>query len=204
VDFLGIRMKLKPFYIYALLITAALIFLFIFTMDSGKDVNTVSDKEMPDDEIHKSFRDSAAQNPGRGNVSSVVKDHIEMLRKKVEANPQDTLLLKQYADMLAQAHRPKEAIVHYFTILNVNPGRTDVLFALAYVYYNMKDYDNTEKMTNRILLYDEDNVQAKFNLGVIAAARGEKEKAKLIWEKLVKENPGSDIARKAKESINRI
>jgi tetratricopeptide (TPR) repeat protein len=188
------------------LILAALIFLFFFTQNSGTDSanNSITGKEMPEDEIHKGLKNPGTGSPGKDNVSGSVMHQLEALKKEVEENPGDTVKLKQYADLLAQAHNPKEAIVYYYTILNVNPGRTDVLFALAYIYYNLKDYDNTEKMTNRILLYDENNLQAKFNLGVIAAARGEKEKARSIWKKLIQGNPGTDIARKSEESLKKI
>ena len=127
-----------------------------------------------------------------------------MLKKKADEDPKDTLAIREYADMLAAAHKPEEAITYYNRILDLNPARKDILFSLAFLYYNKKDYLNAEKVTNRVFLYDKDNLQARYNLGAIAAANGDNEKAKLIWNKLIKEHPNTDEAKLAQSSLSKL
>jgi len=196
-------MKVKPIYIYGAIVLVAALYLILFT---GKDEDNkippedITSKEMPQDDIHRGLN----QSPNKENVIENVKHQLEILKKEVDKNPKDTLAIREYADMLAAAHKPDESITYYNMILKTNPKRADILFSLAFVYYNMKDYLNAEKVTNRILLYDENNLQAKYNIGAIAAAGGDKEKAKLIWNKLIKEYPNTDASKLAQSSISKL
>ena len=191
-------MKLKPIYIYGGVVVLAIIFL-----SSNKDSDTPEDvqsNQMPNDDIHKGLK----QPPGKNNVSSEVKRHLEMLKKAVEENPKDTMKMREYADFLSAAHQPDEALSYYNNILKVNPKRTDILFSLAYIYFNKKDYNKAEDIVNKILLFEPDNTEAMYNLGAIAASNGDKEKAKTQWEKLVKNYPGSDAAKLAGSSLKKL
>lgn len=194
-------MKLKPVYIYGGVVILAIIFLIFFSpnKDSGTSESAQSN-QMPNDDIHKGLQ----QPPGKNNVSSEVKRHLEMLKKAVEENPKDTLKMREYADFLSAAHQPDEAVSYYNDILKVNPKRPDVLFSLAYIYFNKKDYNKAEDLVNKILLFEPDNTEAMYNLGAIAASNGDKEKAKTQWEKLVKNYHGSDAAKLAESSLKKL
>jgi len=198
-------MKIKPLYIYTGVVVLAIVFLVFFTSrnDSGVPEN-INPNQMPDDDVHKGLKDQVQAPPGKGNVSSEIKHRLEMLKKAVEENPKDTLKMKEYADFLASAHHPDEAIKYYYNILNINPRRSDILFSLAYIYYNKKNYEKAEEVISKILLYEPDNTQAIYNLGAIAASRGDIQKAKAQWEKLVKNYPGSDEAKLAEGSLKKL
>ena len=194
-------MKIKPIYIYGSVVVLAIIFLVFFTSRNDSNIpENVQNNQMPDDDIHKGLQ----QPPGKDNVSSEVKRHLEMLKKEVEENPKDTLKMREYADFLSAAHQPDEAIIYYNNILNVNPKRSDVLFSLAYIYFNKKDYDKAEGLVNKILLYEPDNTEAMYNLGAIAASNGDKQKAKTQWEKLIKNYPGSNASKLAESSLKKL
>ena len=193
-------MKIKPVYIYGTIILAAALYLIFFSGNNQVQSTNIPNKEMPQDDIHKGLN----QPPNKENVMENIKHQLDMLKKKVDENPKDTMALREYADLLASAHKPDEAITNYNKILNVNPARTDILFSLAFVYYNRNDYLNAEKVTNRIFLYDKDNLQARYNMGAIAAAGGDIEKAKLIWNKLIKEHPNSETSKLAQSSLNKL
>ncbi len=107
----------------------------------------------------------------------------------------------RYADYLTAAHQFDSAIPVYEEILAKNPKRTDVYFALTFIYYNRKEFTRAEEVTNKVLGYDKNNLQAKYNLGAIAAAEGDKEKARTLWTKLLDENPGSREADLAKNGL---
>ena len=190
-------MKIKPLYIYGTLAVAAIIFLIFFTSrDNGESAIT---DQMPQDEIHKQMENETP--PGKGNVSNEFYQQLEMLRKDVEENPADTAKLMRYADYLTAAHQFDSAIPVYEEILAKNPKRTDVYFALTFIYYNRKEFTRAEEVTNKVLGYDKNNLQAKYNLGAIAAAEGDKEKARTLWTKLLDENPGSREADLAKNGL---
>ena len=193
-------MKIKLVYIYGVIILAAALYLIFYTGKDQVHTDDVSNKEMPQDDIHKGLN----QPPNKENVTENIKHQLDILKKEVDENPKDTLAIREYADMLTAAHKPDQAIIYYNKVLNVNPGRTDILFSLAFVYYNMKDYPNAEKVTNRIFLYEKNNLQARYNLGAIAATSGDIEKAKLIWNKLIKEHPNTEASKLAQSSLSRL
>lgn len=194
-------MKIKPIYIYGSVVVLAIIFLVFF--NSGNDSNipqNVQNNQMPNDSIYKGLQAP----PGKNNVSSDVKHHIEMLKKAVEENPKDTLKMREYADFLSAAHQQDEAITYYNKILSVNPKRSDVLFSLAYIYFNKKNFNEAEDLVNKILQYEPDNTEAIYNLGAIAASSGDKQKAKTQWEKLIKNYPGSNASKLAESSLRKL
>jgi tetratricopeptide (TPR) repeat protein len=127
-----------------------------------------------------------------------------MLKEEVEENPKDTLKIREYADFLSAAHQPDEAINYYYNILSVNPKRSDILFSLAYIYFNKKNYDKAEDLVNKVLLYEPDNTEALYNLGAIAASKGDKQKARTQWEKLIKNYPGSNASKLAESSLKKL
>ncbi len=57
---------------------------------------------------------------------------------------------------------------------------------------------------NKILSIDKDNLQARYNLGAVAANQGDYARAKIIWSDLVKNYPGTEMAALAKESLSKL
>jgi tetratricopeptide (TPR) repeat protein len=199
--------QIKPLYLYGALVVLAIVFLIIFTSGDNAGSNgtaNLSEQQMPDDDIHRGLQNPLNTPPGKDNVSEEIKHQLEMLKKAVDENPQDTLKLREYADLLAAAHRVDEAVVYYYKLLNINPRRPDIFFSLAFIYYQRKDYDKVEDLTNKILLYEPDNSQAKYNLGAVAAVKGEKEKARKIWEEVIKKYPGTEASELAESSLQKL
>lgn len=199
--------NIKPIYIYGFgIILAVVVFFIISSQNSapaGSQTSDLSNKQMPQDSIHQGLM-SQGQQPGKDNVMASVLQHMEMLKKAVEENPKDTIKIKEYADFLAAAHQPDEALKNYDKILKVNPKRIDILFSEAYLMYMGKKYSDAEKILNRIISYDKNNLQAYYNLGAIAANEGDKAKAKEIWSGIVKNHPGDKIADLAKKSLSEL
>ena len=197
--------NIKPIYIYAAgIILAVIVFFLVSQQDStGVSVpqNGISNKEMPQDSIHKSLMGTQ---PGKNNVMDAVKQHLEMLKKDVAGNPNDTVKIKQYADFLAAAHQPDEAVKYYNKILKINPKRVDILFSVAYINYVSQNFTEAEKTLNKVISIDKNNLQAYYNLGAIAVSKGDKAKAKEIWSKLIKEHPKDQVSQLAKKSLSEI
>ena len=192
-------MKIKPVYLY-LGVFVIVILVFVLTSQNGSNVGEqITSEQMPNDEIHKGLQNG--ETPGKGNVSSNIKHQMEMLAKAVEKNPDDTVQVKKYAELLASAHNPQKAVELYKSILNKNPNRIDILLGITFAYYNMRDLDNAELYTQKVLNIDNNNHEANFNLGAIAAARGNTAKAKEIWENVAKKFPNTAVAQIAENSI---
>jgi tetratricopeptide (TPR) repeat protein len=198
--------NIKPIYIYGMgVIIAALVFIFLSQKNASDLVKTqggFTNQKMPNDSVHRGLNGN--MQTGKDDLLETIKRHLAMLKKEVDESPNDTVKLKQYADFLAAAHRPDEALLFYNRILNINPKRIDVLFSIAEIYYTKHQFPEAEKYLNKILSYDKNNVKAYYNLGAIAVSKGDKAKAKEIWSRIIRNYPKSQISEIAKKSLNEI
>jgi tetratricopeptide (TPR) repeat protein len=169
-------------------------------LNGKKDITNGS---MPDDEIHKGVNPPAG-NPSIGSVSGSAKKQLEMLEKEYAENPNDSAKVKEYADMLNAAHQPEKALELYETILKIDPNRIDILLGSTFSFYNLNNLDKAEEYTKRILSIDIKNEEANFNLGAIAAAKGNKIKAREHWNYVIKQFPNSQAAKIAESSLKKL
>ncbi|MEN8192911.1 MAG: tetratricopeptide repeat protein [Bacteroidota bacterium] len=200
-------MKIKPIYIYGIIVVAIVIVLVISNsskVETESNISTNPQTEMPQDDIHKGLKGEGDAGPSKGNVKSEFWERLDKLEKEIEADPNDTLKMRQYAELLSMAHQTDKALGYYQKILNVDPKRIDILLSEGLVYFNEGKYDEAEKVTNRILEINKNHHEAKFNLGVIAASQGDKDKAKKIWTELVESNPETEAAKYAKEALTKL
>ncbi len=70
----------------------------------------IANRQMPDDSIHQGMMNPIAQKPTKENVTNSIMQHMEELKKEVEAHPNDTLKMRQYAEFLNEAHQNSQAI----------------------------------------------------------------------------------------------
>jgi tetratricopeptide (TPR) repeat protein len=199
-DILKNNIKLKTWYIYAAIVAAVIIFLILSSQNNSEQKSSIDFNNMPQDDVHKDLK----QQPGKGNVSENVMKQLQVLKKAVDENPDDTLRLREYADYLSAAHKPDEAFYYYEKILKKDPMRIDILFAESFIFYNKQNFIKAEEITIKILGYDKKNHQAFYNLGAIAASRGDRERAKEIWSKLIIDFPNTSSSQLAKNSLNKL
>ncbi len=201
-------MKFRIAYLYIILAIGVVITLIFLAgrNNTGMEpaAGNIENQQVPNDEIHKGLGNPGGSNPSKGNVSQEYYQKMDMLKKEVEANPKDTAKIKQYADFIAAAHKPEQAIPYYQKILKVDAKRNDILFSLSMIYFSQQDYKNAEAYTNRILDNDKNNTQAMYNLGAIAASKGDKTRAKEIWSRLISSYPGDEAAELAKSSLDKL
>jgi lipopolysaccharide biosynthesis regulator YciM len=202
--FKEVLLKFKPGYIYIVLIlTVVAVFIFVPKDDISKSEAEVTDSQMPQDEIHKGLGSKEGP-PSKSNVTGNIKHQMEMMKKAVEDNPNDTLLIRQYADFLSAAHRRDEAIPLYERILNINPKRSDILFNLAFIYYDKQEFDKSKEMTDKILKYNPDDLRARYNIGAIAHAKGNIAEAKKVWNELAEKHASTETGKLAKQSLEKL
>ncbi len=202
-------MKIKPVFIYLPLALIAIVFLVIVSQQNDATTETTTAKtsengQVPNDNIHQGMQPPGTETPNKDNVSANYKHQVEMLEKDIKDHPNDTLKLREYADLITAGHRGQDAIKYYNKILKIDPTRKDIYFALTFIYYDQKNFDKAEDLTKKILDLNPQDNQAMYNLGAIAFAKGDKKKCKTIWEKLISEFPNSDAASRAKSSLKEL
>ncbi len=202
------KIKLTPQFVYPLFVLLLIVGLVILVSledsEPTKPSNELNAENIPQDDIHKGLTQPNASAPSKDNVSEKFKQQIEMLRQAVEADPEDTVKMREFADLLFQSHQADMALTYYQRILAKDPKRIDILFSVAMYYYFKQDYNKTEEYTRKVLAIDKNNSQALYNLGAIAASRGDKEKARQIWNDVIKKFPGTPIAENANESLQQL
>jgi len=199
-------MKLKPIYLYGSVVVIAIITLVIVTLTNQNektDVN-ITNKEMPMDDVHKNLNKGMMDNPTSANVSEEVKHKLDVMKKDIDAHPNDTLKIREYADFLAAAHRPDEAIIYYQKVLDKDKNRKDIYFAITFVYYNQKNLVKAEEVTQKMYSLFPNDPMVSYNLGAIEATKGNKEKAREIWTKLIKDHPTDKTSELAKNSLMKL
>jgi tetratricopeptide (TPR) repeat protein len=206
-DFLGgNKMKFKPMYLYGIVALIAIITLIIVSQTSRDEKTNIdiTNKEMPRDNVHQNLNKGMMQDPSGSNVSEEVKHKIEVMKKDVDANLNDTLKIREYADFLAAAHKPEEALVYYQKIIDKDKTRKDVFFAITFVHYTKGDFVKAEEVTLKMLQLFPGDPMVRYNWGAIEATKGNKEKAREIWTKLIKDNPDDKTSELARGSLNKL
>ena len=206
-DFLGDnKMKFKPMYLYGIVALIAIVTLIIVSQTSSDEKTNIdiTNKEMPRDNVHQNLNKGMMQDPSGSNVSEEVKHKIEVMKKDVDANLNDTLKIREYADFLAAAHKPEEALVYYQKIIDKDKTRKDVFFAITFVHYTKGDFVKAEEVTLKMLQLFPGDPMVRYNWGAIEATKGNKEKAREIWTKLIKDNPDDKTSELARGSLNKL
>lgn len=207
-DFLGdIKMKFKPIYLYGVIALAVIVTLLVVSQSSNTDEKVkgdITNKQMPMDDVHKKLNNGMMQDPSGSNVSEEAKHKIAVMKKDVDANPNDTLKMREYADFLAAAHKPDDALLYYQKILDKDKRRKDIYFSITYIYYTKGDLVKAEDVTKTMIKLFPADPMANYNLGAIEATKGNKDKAREIWTKLIEENLDNETTELAKNSINRL
>jgi len=204
------KFKFSPVVVYpAIMILAAVIIIFFSTDFSSKkslqpvpNAGPITSEKIPNDDLHKNMGKGTP--PSKDNVIAGIRQKMESLKTDVEKNPSDTAKIRQYADLLSEGHGQAEAIKYYEMILKKGPKRTDILQALGYLYYMQQNLNQAETYIARAYALDKNNFQALFNLGAIAATKGDNEKAKKIWNEIIAKRPNTDVAKLAQDGIRQL
>ncbi|KAB2845336.1 MAG: tetratricopeptide repeat protein [Ignavibacterium sp.] len=199
-------MKFKPIYLYGIVILIAVVTVIILTQfsDQEKVSENIVNKKMPDDNIHKKLGHGMMQNPAGGMVTEEVKQKLASMKKNLEKNPDDTLMIREYADLLITANQPSEAHEYYEKIIAKDKSRKDIYFTITYIYYHQRNFQKAEQLTREMYSLFPDDPMVCYNLGASEIRKGNKEKAKEIWNKLIKDHPTDTISVLAKRSLERL
>jgi tetratricopeptide (TPR) repeat protein len=195
-------MKLKPLYIYLIgfALFIAIIIFFSVQQKQSKTPEEAMTGQMPNDDVHKGMGGMGGQKMGA--LSEAFKKRAADMKAAFDKNPNDTLQMRKYAEFLMEAHKPAESLKLLEQIISKDPKRIDIMLGMTFIYHSQKNLDKAEEITNRILAIDKNNQNASFNLGVIMEDKGNKEKAKQIWNDLIKRFPNTEAAKLSKEALD--
>jgi len=199
------KVKTVKYYIGAILVIV--VAMIIFFSNSGENVPTGSDTpqmqgKMPNDSIHSKL--GGSENPSAGNVNKEFMSQFNSAKEKAEKNPDDTAAVKAYADLLMMAHQPEKALTLYEGIVKKYPRRTDVLTEMTFIHYNLQRLDKAEAIIKDILKIEPKNRKALYNMGAVHASRKEFPQARELWNRVIKEFPGTQEAEFAAQNLTRI
>ena len=199
-------MKFKPIYLYGIIAVVVIMVLLIVSQTGNNEKTNVdiTNKQMPMDEVHKKLNDGITQNPSSSNVSEEVKHKLEVMKKDVDSHLSDTLKMREYADFLAAAHKPDEALLYYQKILEKDKNRKDIYFAITFLYYNQGNLAKAEEITKQMLTLFPNDPMVIYNVGAIEATKGNKDKARQIWTKLIQTYPNDKTSELAKNSLSKL
>jgi len=181
----------------------------VFTSSNNKEeLTAVSNPQgemgIPNDAVHQGMGGVNNDGPSKSNVREDFWAKMDKYKADLEANPNDTLAMRNYAQMLGMSHQTEQAIELYEKILAIDPNRMDILLAEGLAFYNDQNYQMAEVVTKRIIAKDDKNLEAKYNLGVIAAAQGKDVDAIKIWKELAEKYPNEEVGKLSSNALVQI
>lgn len=209
-------MKFKPLYLYGIIFVVIIVAI-VLTSSGNSNVDTANNSmtamqndanqgmgEMPNDAIHNGMSGMNEGAPSKNNVRADFYKQLDTYEEELKNNPNDTTIMRNYADLLGMSHQTEKAIDLYNRILAIDPNRVDILISEGVVFYNSNKIDEAEVVTKKIVSLDKNNIEAKYNLGVIAATKGNNNEAIKIWEKLVEKYPDTEVGKLSKEALGKM
>ncbi len=126
---------------------------------------------------------------------------IDSLKATVAANPKDVNALAHLGALFDMAGKFEQAAEYYKSILAVEPKNVEARMNYAGALFNNNQRDQALTELHEVLQHRPDYDFAMYNLGVIYAAKHEHDKAKEWWDKVIARNANSDLAQRAKQSL---
>ena len=135
----------------------------------------------------------------------VAQDHPlteDFLRYTVAHYPDEWLSRYDLALFLQDHEAPEEALLHYDTLLMLQPGNSRLLFNKGYVYFvYLGDNQKALEYFSRSLEADPNYLDALYNKGHVLEQMGDFVQAKEIYTQVLKQKPNYSLAI---EAVNRI
>ena len=126
----------------------------------------------------------------------------QMLRNTVVQFPNEALARYDLAMYLQDHGAPEEALLHYDTLLMIQPDNSRLLFNKGYVYFvYLEDNQKALDYFNRSLDSDPNYLDALYNKGHVLEQMGDFVQAKEVYSQVLKVQPNYALAISA---MNRI
>ncbi len=199
-------LKLSPKTLYPLVVGILVISLVAIVLFSNKGKKEFSNNSVENSEVSQG---SGAQMkngvaPSKENLSPNYTSELTKYKSAFEKNPNDTLAIREYADFLAASHKPIPAKELYNKILKLNPKRIDILYVLAAIAIDEKDFTSAYANLQKVHKYAPGNIEALFDLGGVSTELGKNDEAKKYFEEVISKNPGSELAVESAKMLKKL
>jgi len=128
-------------------------------------------------------------------------NRVNQLRDFVTNNPSDKDKILELGHALMDNGFNDEAIVNYDKYLSFDPINPDVIIDKGVCYFNLQQYDKAEEVMLSGLKINPRHIIGTFNLGIVNLNKGDREKAKEWFQKVIELDPNSDYAQQAKQLL---
>jgi len=126
---------------------------------------------------------------------------IQDLEKQLQANPNNSAVELELANLFHDNMMWNKAITHYKSYLNTNFKDANARVDLGICYKESNDLPEAKQQMQEALSYDPKHVLAHFNLGIVALAEGKIEEANRWFKKTIELAPNSDVGKRAQQLI---
>ncbi len=117
------------------------------------------------------------------------------LLKALEVDPASISALSQLGYIYVRHRDYPQAIETYQKVAELDPGRADTLFNLGYIYAVTENYSKAKEMYSRVVEMAPDFLdEALFNLAMVQAQLGERDKCIKSLEQAIEINPANASA----------
>ena len=133
-----------------------------------------------------------------------VMQKLDELNERIENDPDDFHAYLELGGMYATIGRYEEARELCVEYLRLQRDEVRVRITLAEMYAGAEEVEKAKFQLETALKSDPDDEFALYNLGVILASMGDKEGARVHWQKVIDKNPDSDVGAAAKENLGNL
>jgi len=147
---------------------------------------------------------SGNQSDADSDAMAPVMEKLEELNDRIDNNPKDFHAYLELGSMYATIGRYEEASEYFESYVELQPDDVRVRIALAEMYANAGNTEKAKFQLEEALKVDPQDGYALYNLGIILASLGDKAGAQEAWDKLVEQNPDSEIGISAKQNLENL
>ena len=170
-----------------------------------------TEQSAPSDFVHPPLPPGATEMPADGsvapsseNVTDAYFHQVFILRERLRSNPEDTLAMRQLGRLFQDGHRMASADSAYTAYLTRRRRARQVWLDLAATRAGDKRWDDAEEAIADMLREYPGDPSAYYNLGAIAANKGDFDTARAMWEKTVNSADDSAVVRMARNALARL
>lgn len=127
---------------------------------------------------------------------------ITNLENQIVKNSGDTSSILKLANLYHDSKMFDKAILNYEKYIKINDRNLDAVVDLGVCFFDLKQYENAEKIFLSVATKNPAHQVALLNLGVVNLSKGDREKSKEWFEKCIKVNSISEFGQRAKNILS--
>ncbi len=137
--------------------------------------------------------------PAAANVQAM--QQIQDLEKQLQANPKNSSVELELANLFHDNMMWDKAIAHYKSYLIMNPTDANAHVDLGICYKESNNLPEAKKQMLEALSIEPKHVLAHFNLGIVTLAEGNLEESNTWFKKTIELAPNSDVGKRAQQLL---